>query len=100
LIEKARSGESWKIRQGGDQLNDAVYVGDVGRAIYLALKAPMPQQWTFNIGTGRASTPREFLNAAAKLFLTTKSSWVPVRASSAGTSRATASSIFRPRKKI
>jgi nucleoside-diphosphate-sugar epimerase len=68
LIEKARSGESWKIPQGGDQLNDAVYVGDVGRAIYLALKAPMPQQWTFNIGTGRASTPREFLNAAAKLF--------------------------------
>ena len=68
LIEKARSGESWKIPQGGDQLNDAVYVGDVGRAIYLALKAPLPQQWTFNIGTGRASTPREFLNAAAKLF--------------------------------
>lgn len=68
LIERARSGESWQIPQGGDQLNDAVYVGDVGRSIYLALKAPAPKEWTFNIGTGRASTPREFLDAAAKLF--------------------------------
>jgi UDP-glucose 4-epimerase len=68
LIEKARSGEKWQIPQGGDQLNDAVYVGDVGRSIYLAVKAPTPREWTFNIGTGKASTPRDFLNAAAKLF--------------------------------
>jgi UDP-glucose 4-epimerase len=68
LIEKARSGERWLIPQGGDQLNDAVYVGDVGRSIYLAIKAPTPEQWTFNIGTGKAWTPRDFLNAAAKLF--------------------------------
>jgi UDP-glucose 4-epimerase len=68
LIEKARSGERWLIPQGGDQLNDAVYVGDVGRSIYLAIKAPAPEQWTFNIGTGKAWTPRDFLNAAVKLF--------------------------------
>ncbi len=68
LIEKAREGAKWVIPQGGDQLNDAVYVGDVGRSIYLALKAPAPSEWIFNIGTGRASTPREFLNAAAKLY--------------------------------
>jgi UDP-glucose 4-epimerase len=68
LIEKARSGEKWMIGQGGDQLNDAVYVGDVGRSVYLALKAPTPGEWTFNIGTGKAWTPRDFLNAAAKLF--------------------------------
>jgi UDP-glucose 4-epimerase len=68
LIEKARSGESWKIPQGGDQLNDAVYVGDVGRAVYQGIKAPTPKEWTFNIGTGKASTPRDFLNAAARLF--------------------------------
>jgi len=68
LIEKARSGDKWLIPQGGDQLNDAVYVGDVGRAVYLALKAPAPKEWTFNIGTGKASTPRDFLSAAAKLF--------------------------------
>jgi UDP-glucose 4-epimerase len=68
LIEKARSGESWAIQQGGDQVNDAVYVGDVARSVYLAIKAPSPDQWTFNIGTGKAWTPRDFLNAAAKLF--------------------------------
>jgi UDP-glucose 4-epimerase len=68
LIEKARSGEQWAIPQGGDQLNDAVYVGDVARSVYLAIKASTPRDWTFNIGTGRAWTPRDFLDAAAKLF--------------------------------
>jgi UDP-glucose 4-epimerase len=68
LIEKARSGEKWAIPQGGDQLNDAVYVGDVARSVYLAIKASTPRDWTFNIGTGRAWTPRDFLMAAAKLF--------------------------------
>jgi UDP-glucose 4-epimerase len=68
LIEKAREGAKWVIPQGGDQLNDAVYVGDVGRSVYLSLKAATPKEWTFNIGTGKASTPRDFLNAAAKLF--------------------------------
>jgi len=68
LIEKARSGEKWAIPQGGEQLNDAVYVGDVARSVYLAIKASTPRDWIFNIGTGRAWTPRDFLNAAAKLF--------------------------------
>src|SRR5947208_12818307 len=68
LIEKARSGEQWVIPQGGEQLNDAVYVGDVARSVYLAIKASTPRDWTFNIGTGKAWTPREFLNAAAKLY--------------------------------
>jgi UDP-glucose 4-epimerase len=68
LIEKAREGAPWVIPEGGDQKNDAVYVADVGRAIYLALKAPAPNVWTFNIGTGKAVTPRDFLNAAEKLF--------------------------------
>jgi UDP-glucose 4-epimerase len=68
LIEKAREGGRWVIPEGGDQRNDAVYVGDVGRSVYLALKAPTPGAWTFNIGTGKAVTPRDFVNAAAKLF--------------------------------
>jgi len=68
LIEKAREGAKWVIPEGGDQKNDAVYVGDVGRSVFLALKAPAPGAWTFNIGTGKAVTPRDFLNAAAKLF--------------------------------
>ena len=68
LIEKARRGEKWIVPQGGDQLNDAVYAGDVARSIYLALKAPAPGEWAFNIGTGRTCTPRDFLNAAEKIF--------------------------------
>ena len=68
LIEKARRGEKWVIPQGGDQLNDAVYVGDVARSIYLALMADRPGEWAFNIGTGKAWTPREFLHAASKLY--------------------------------
>ncbi len=54
--------------QGGDQLNDAVYVGDVARSIDLALKAPTAGEWIFNIGRGKTCTPRDFLNAAAKMF--------------------------------
>jgi UDP-glucose 4-epimerase len=68
LIERAREGAKWVIPEGGDQRNDAVYVGDVGRSVFLALKAPAPGAWTFNIGTGKAVAPRDFLNAAAKLF--------------------------------
>jgi UDP-glucose 4-epimerase len=68
LIERAREGGPWNIPAGGDQLNDAVYVGDVARSIYLALKADAPRALAFNIGTGRAWTPHDFLNAAAKLF--------------------------------
>jgi UDP-glucose 4-epimerase len=68
LIEKAREGEQWVVPQGGEQLNDAVYVGDVARSVYLALTAPNPAEWVFNIGTGKASTPRDFLNAAGKMF--------------------------------
>ena len=68
LIEKAREGGKWVVPQGGDQQNDSVYVGDVARSVYLALKAAKPGEWVFNIGTGEAWTPRDFLNAAARMF--------------------------------
>lgn len=67
LVEKARAGERWMLSQGGEQQNDTVYVGDVARSIYLALKGK-PSESVFNIGSGRASTPREFLNALSELF--------------------------------
>ena len=68
------AGGQVTIPQGGDQLNDAVYVGDVARSVYLALKAERPDAWVFNIGTGKAWTPRDFLNAAARCFLIIRSS--------------------------
>jgi len=74
LIERARSGEKWVIPQGGDQPNDAVYVGDVGRSVYLAVKAPTPSEWTLTSVRARHGRPREFLNAAANCIRSTKSS--------------------------
>jgi UDP-glucose 4-epimerase len=68
LIERAREGSRWVIREGGDQINDTVYVGDVARSIYLALKAKASDEWVFNIGSGKAATPRDFLNTLSKLF--------------------------------
>jgi UDP-glucose 4-epimerase len=68
LIERARSGEAWEIAEGGDQPNDAMYVGDVARAIHAALTAPRTDRWNFNIGSGQTSTPRDYLDAAARLF--------------------------------
>jgi UDP-glucose 4-epimerase len=68
LIEKARSDEKWVIPEGGDQPNDTVYVGDVARSIYLALKAVPSDEWVFNISSGQASTPREFLKALTEVF--------------------------------
>jgi UDP-glucose 4-epimerase len=68
LIEKARAGEAWVISEGGDQQNDTVYVGDVARSICLALTAEPSDHWVFNISSGKASTPREFLDVLTKLF--------------------------------
>jgi UDP-glucose 4-epimerase len=68
LIEKVMAGEEVKIPAGGDQLNDTVYVGDVARSIVFALKAEKLKQWVFNIGTGKGSTPREFVQVLKTIF--------------------------------
>lgn len=68
LIEEAMAGEQVAIPEGGDQLNDTLYVGDVARSILLALKVEKPKQWVFNIGTGKGSTPREFGAVLKSLF--------------------------------
>ncbi len=68
LIEDVMSGKKVVIPCGGDQYNDALYVGDVARAIFLALKTESPQQWTFNIGTGRGVTLRDFAQVLETIF--------------------------------
>ncbi len=68
LIEDVMSGKKVVIPCGGDQYNDALYVGDVARAIFLALKTESPQQWTFNIGTGRGVTLRDFAQVLEIIF--------------------------------
>ncbi|MEE9568084.1 MAG: NAD-dependent epimerase/dehydratase family protein [Candidatus Binatia bacterium] len=68
LIEDVMSGKEVVIPCGGDQLNDALYVGDVARAIFLALKAESPRQWTFNIGTGKGVTLRDFAQVLGNIY--------------------------------
>lgn len=68
IVETARAGTPWVVAHGADQINDTVYVADVGRSIDLALTAPAPREWILNIGSGRPSTPRDFLAASARLF--------------------------------
>ena len=63
--EKEASGV---YRRAATNRTTPLYVGDVARSVYLALKAEKPGEWVFNIGTGKAWTPRDFLNAAAKMF--------------------------------
>lgn len=68
LIEKVMRGEEVNLPEGGDQINDAMYVGDVARSIWLAVRVERLNQWTFNIGTGRGSTPKEFVTVLKSLF--------------------------------
>ena len=72
LIEKVMAGEEVVIPEGGDQLNDTVYAGDVARSILLALKAERLGQWVFNIGTGKGTTPRDFGAVLKRIYPTAK----------------------------
>ena len=60
VIEDAMAGREFSIPRGGDQQNDVVYVGDVAHSIVLALNAEGLTQGTFNIGTGRGVTLKDF----------------------------------------
>ena len=68
IIEDAMAGREVSIPQGGDQRNDAVYVGDVAHSVVLALDAEGLTQWTFNIGTGRGVTLKDFAEVLKRIF--------------------------------
>ena len=68
IIEDAMTGREVRIAQGGDQRNDAVYVGDVAHSVVLALQAEGLTQWTFNIGTGRGVTLRDFADVLKRFY--------------------------------
>ena len=68
IIEDAMAGREVSIPQGGDQRNDAVYVGDVAHSVVLALDAQALTQWTFNIGTGRGVTLKDFADVLKRIF--------------------------------
>lgn len=68
IIEDAMAGREVSIPRGGDQRNDAVYVGDVAHSVVLALDAEGLTQWTFNIGTGRGVTLKDFADVLKRIF--------------------------------
>jgi UDP-glucose 4-epimerase len=63
IVENAMRGEPVRVEHGGDQGDDMMYVKDVANAVVRACVAERPRNWAFNVGTGTASTLREFADA-------------------------------------
>jgi len=72
MIEDVAAGKGFSITRGGDQINEALYVGDVARSIVLALKVKDPSQRVFNIGTGCGVTFHDFAKVLRELYPDTK----------------------------
>lgn len=58
IIEAGILNEPYDMERNGDQLNDYVYNGDIGRAIFLAFKSKKTSS-EYNIGSGKLHTPRD-----------------------------------------
>jgi len=58
IIESALLNRPLKIRQGGDDKIDMVYVKDIANAVVLACFATSPEHRVFHVGTGRGDTFR------------------------------------------
>jgi UDP-glucose 4-epimerase len=63
LIEGPLAGRAVKIEQGGEQLDDVIYVDDAAEAIILALLHEKPSYDAYNISAGVGTTLREFADA-------------------------------------
>lgn len=68
MIEDVMMGKAFSVPTGGDQLNEALYVGDVAWSIICALKVKDPSERVFNIGTGRGVTLHDFAKILLKLY--------------------------------
>lgn len=66
LIDDVVQGRQVNIAQGGNQKTDMVYNRDIGRALVLACYAANLEHRQFNIGTGKASSLLEFVEAIRK----------------------------------
>jgi UDP-glucose 4-epimerase len=67
ILENAMAGRPAHLPQGGDQKDDMIYHRDIARAIVLACRVERPRHRVFNIGTGKASTMREFADAVRRI---------------------------------
>ena len=66
IIEAGIFNRPLAIKSGGDQKNDYVYNGDLGRAIYLAYKASGKLSTAYNIGSGELHTLKDVAEIVRK----------------------------------
>jgi len=64
IIENAMLGVPLEIKQGGDERDDIIYVGDVGRACVAAVEHEKPGFDAYNISSGSGHTLMQFAEAA------------------------------------
>lgn len=75
MIEDIANGVPVLIPIGGDQPNDFVVNGDVGRAIILALEAKRLHHQIYHIASGRACTLRDFASVLLERFPSADIRW-------------------------
>lgn len=63
LVEDPYSGKPVRIKQGGDQLDDMIYVDDVAEALVQAVLADRLNYSAYNIASGKGQTIRQFADA-------------------------------------
>ncbi|GLQ29396.1 MULTISPECIES: NAD-dependent epimerase/dehydratase family protein [Roseobacteraceae] len=63
IIENGMLGVPLEIPQGGDERDDIIYVGDVGRSCVAALEHEKPGYTEYNISSGTGVTLEEFAEA-------------------------------------
>jgi UDP-glucose 4-epimerase len=63
LVEDPLSGKPVRIKEGGDQLDDMIYVEDVAEALVQAVLANRLNYGAYNIASGKGQTIREFADA-------------------------------------
>jgi UDP-glucose 4-epimerase len=63
LVEDPVNGRPIRVAQGGDQLDDMIYVDDVAEALVQAVLAERLSFGAYNIASGRGQTIRQFADA-------------------------------------
>jgi UDP-glucose 4-epimerase len=63
LVEDPATGKPVRVPQGGDQLDDMVYVDDVAEALVQAALADRLGFGAYNIASGKGQTIRQFADA-------------------------------------
>ncbi len=60
LIEGVARGQPFRLAQGGDKIDDHIYIKDCAQGIYLATVAPEVKSRVYNIGSGAGVTLQDF----------------------------------------